>query len=398
MLSPLSAILLAGISTSFFTTFASIKLVMLGVPQWIIGMMGSLYYSGMLAGSHTTTRFILRVGHIRGYVFFSTFILLSELSQYFSDATLSWAVSRFLMGLGIGALYLVIESWLVNDAPAAKKGSILSIYTIALYLGSLFGQGLFEFVDVESATAYIVPALFIGISLFPIASTHTRYPVYDSEETMKITKVLSVAPVESFNVLVAGILLSTFYVMLPVFLYQSGFDPKDLSLLSMIYLGAICLQYPFGRLSDYIQRRKILILLYFLTIIVMMIMMIWSTSLLGEAVSLFLLGGLTFSIYPIAMAYTCDPFDPKDYFVVVQTVLLVYGTGAIMGPIVASYCMEIFGARALFGFLSAMCCICSIFTYLYRYYPYVKTETKVEFISPQTTTKLATDTSDKKRD
>ena len=393
VLSPLFAMCLSALSTGFFTSFASVKLAMLGAQQWAIGFVGSVYYIGILSGSHISAKFILRVGHIRAYVFFAGIIIASSLVQYYFNSAFSWGLSRLTMGYALGSMYLVIESWLVNDAPSNKKGTMISIYTFVLYVGSLCGQVLFKFIDIKTSDAFIIPALLVAISLFPISSTSTRYPAFDLENSSGIGKIVKRAPIEMLCLLISGIWLSTYYVMLPVYLYKIGYGEKDMSLLSMIYLGAICLQYPFGKISDIVERKKVLISMYFASIAIMVLVIIWSLELLGVRTSLFLLGGLAFSTYPISMALACDAFEAKDYFFVIQVVIISYGIGAMIGPMITSFFMQLLGPKALFGFLTLLCALPPLMMFLYRQRVTTDTDddTKVEFVSPQTTVKLSTD-------
>lgn len=391
--SPLVSIGLISVASTFFTSFVSIKLEMLGAPEWLIGWMGAAYYIGMLLGSHLPTKFVLRVGHIRAYAFFASVMVLAILSQYFWSIYVSWGITRFLIGYALGALYLVIESWLFNLASPEKKGAVIGLYTFILYLGSFVGQIQFRYIDLNSPAAFIIPAGIVIFSLFPLSATRTLYPKFDMHGTFNMLNVIKKAPVGSWNTLMSGLIISTSHVLLPVFLYRFGFTKEALAwLLAVPILGAICFQYPLGRMSDFVDRRKLMISLHIIMMIAMASIVLFAHQMLWLGVALFTFGCMFYSIYPIAMAYTCDNFPKEQYFGVIQTLLILYGVGSIIGPILAAYCMEWFHINALFWFLGAMSLFSVLFSYLARFLPaYKKDAHKAEFVNAETHTPILTD-------
>lgn len=370
---------------------------MIGAPQWLIGWMGGAYYVGMLLGSHLPAKFVLRVGHIRAYSFFASIMIVAILSQYFWNIYVSWGITRFLIGYALGALYLVIESWLFNLASPQKKGAVIGLYTFILYLGSFFGQIQFRFIDLNSPAAFIIPAAIVVLSLFPLSATRTQYPKFDMHGTFNMFRIIKKAPVGAWNTLMSGLIISTSHVLLPVFLYRSGFSKETLAwLLAVPILGAICFQYPLGRVSDFVDRRKLMISLHLVMIVAMTCIVLFAQKILWISISLFSCGCMFYSIYPIAMAYTCDSFPKEQYLGVVQTLLILYGIGSIIGPILASYCMQWFHINALFGFLGIMSFGSAVFSYIARFLPAYKIDAhKTEFESAEPHTPILMDTEQK---
>lgn len=393
MFSPLVAIGLVSIASAFFTSFVSIKLEMIGAPQWLIGWMGGAYYVGMLLGSHLPSKFVLRVGHIRAYAFFSSIMVVAILSQYFWNIYISWGITRFVIGYALGAVYLVIESWLFNLASPEKKGAVIGLYTFILYLGSFVGQVQFRFIDLNSPAAFIIPACIVMFSLFPLSATNTQYPKFDMHGTFNMFRIMKRAPIGAWNTLMSGLIISTSQVLLPVFLYRFGFGKEALAwLLAVPFLGAICFQYPLGRASDFVDRRKLMIGLHIVMMISMACIVLFAQQILWLGIALFAFGCMFYSIYPIAMAYTCDNFPKEQYFGVIQTLLILYGVGSIIGPILAAYCMQWFHINALFYFLGVMSFCSAVFSYLARFFPAYKIDAhKAEFVSAEPHTPILTD-------
>jgi len=392
--SPLASIGLISIASTFFTSFVSIKLEILGTSQWLIGWIGGAYYSGMLLGSHLPAKLVLRIGHIRAYTCFTSIMIMTILAQYFLDTYASWALTRFSIGFSLGALYLVIESWLFNVANPARKGAVIGLYTFILYLGSFVGQIGFRFIDLNSAAAFILPACVATMSLLPLSATRTQYPSFDIHNKFDMLRVIKLAPVGSWNTVMSGLFISSSNILLPIFLYRSGFSKEILAwLLALPILGAICFQYPLGRLSDFVDRRKLLTGLHLVMTVSMLTIIFFTQQLFILRISLFVFGCVFYSIYPIAMTYTCDGFKKEEYFEVVQTLLILYGIGSIIGPILASYCMEWFHFNALFWFLSFISLGSAIFSYLARFLPtHIPDKHKTEYASTETHTPILSNT------
>jgi len=65
-------------------------------------------------------------------------------------------------------------------------------------------------------------------------------------------------------------------------------------------------------------------------------------------------GGLIFSAYPLAAAHTNDHLPPEDCVPAAAGLLIAFGSGAVAGPLLAAFAMDIAGPGALFDSVAAM--------------------------------------------
>lgn len=65
-------------------------------------------------------------------------------------------------------------------------------------------------------------------------------------------------------------------------------------------------------------------------------------------VVVFLYGGMTFAVYPIVVAHLVDHVEPGDLLAASSSVLLVYGVGSALGPLIAGVTMSVLGPWSLF--------------------------------------------------
>ncbi len=72
------------------------------MPTVIIGLIGSMYYAGLVVGSFRMERFIVRVGHIRAFsVFASMLAAICVIHGLFFNVWL-WIGLRFMGGFATG--------------------------------------------------------------------------------------------------------------------------------------------------------------------------------------------------------------------------------------------------------------------------------------------------------
>src|SRR5690606_5956655 len=67
-----------------------------------------------------------------------------------------------------------------------------------------------------------------------------------------------------------------------------------------------------------------------------------------------LYGGAAFSLYPLCVAHANDYTDAADFVVTASGLLLVYGIGAALGPLIAGPLMQYVSGPALLGFIASM--------------------------------------------
>ena len=99
---------------SFLTSFISIRFDIAHLSKEWIGVVGSMYTMGMTLSNFGFSRFVARYGFIRTYVGISSVIGLSMLLLGFVFNPWVWSVLRFVIGYGLGAIFIIIESWVMK--------------------------------------------------------------------------------------------------------------------------------------------------------------------------------------------------------------------------------------------------------------------------------------------
>jgi MFS family permease len=83
---------------------------LLGWSATEIGLTGSAYFLGFVAGCIAIPRIITRVGHIRTFAVLAAVATAVILLLSLSESLTLWLLLRFATGCALSGLYMVIES------------------------------------------------------------------------------------------------------------------------------------------------------------------------------------------------------------------------------------------------------------------------------------------------
>ena len=124
-------------------------------------------------------------------------------------------------------------------------------------------------------------------------------------------------------------------------------------LISSTILGGVLFQYPIGLLSDRYKKLDLLIGLNVVIAVILPLCVIFFHT-IGLVPLLMILGGCLFSIYPLTITLACERFERKDYFNIVQTLLLIYSFGCIASPIIVTQLFLNIFTNLMFGIFAAI--------------------------------------------
>ena len=334
------------LGNGFFTTFISAYLHLEGHPSIVIGLIQGAYYAGFLVAALKIEPLIQRIRHIRAFSFFASILTAATLMQGLFDEPWMWVVLRFIAGVCIASLYVVIESWLLITTNIEKRGVVLGIYMIFLYASQAIAQFIMDYLELTDLTPYLVTGILCSLSILPVSFTRTVVPDLPKHQVKNMRALLKVSPFGFAGCFLSGIVLGSIYSFMPI--YAQDKHLLISYVMSVTLIGGFLLQWPFGYLSDIFDRRKTLLLVIAFTALVSggMIFAIETTWVVF--VLLFLLGGATFTIYPVSTTQVCDRCQPHDITKVTGVLLFVYSFGAVIGPLMTPLFLHYFELSGLF--------------------------------------------------
>ncbi|MFK7873062.1 MAG: MFS transporter [Oligoflexales bacterium] len=328
---PIISLVFMVIGSGFFMSFISLYFKNLQLSDMDIGFVQSCFYLGLLCSSLLSEKLIARIGHIRtltatcGLLSASTLVLSLIPVQY-------WFLFRFFAGGCVGCSYVCFESWLLAEYSVKERGYAMAIYTAALYSSQSVSQLLLPFFyEGRYMFAYMVSAFCVSLAAVPVSVGKKNGPDFSMVEPGSFLKFFKLTPLGVTGCFVAGMMLSTFYSFMPIYFEEKGLSPGVL-MFFMVAGGAV-LQLPLGKLSDQIERRKILTGLSLVSACSCFVLLSVEGASAISVVSFFL-GGFCFAIYPISMALGCDCVEQKDLVKMTGLLLFSYGVGSVLGPVV----------------------------------------------------------------
>jgi MFS family permease len=360
-LTPVAALLL---SASILLAGQGLQITLLPVRASLeefstlsIGVIGAVYFLGFTLGCMKGGELLQRVGHVRVFLAMTAMASASPLVHGLIVEEWAWAMLRFLSGFCFATLYVVIESWLNEQATAENRGVIFGTYVMITLTLMACGQMMVLLYEPGQLHLFALASVLVSIAAVPIALSTSPAPAQPLLAQPDIRKLFRISPAGTIGCLATGLANSSFWALAPV--YTAGLS-DDVGLaawfMTATVVGGSIGQWPFGFLSDRIGRRKVLFIVALLAIIAGIGLVTVAPHLGVVGVSLLgaLWGAAAFPMYSIAVAHANDFAEPSDYVMVSGSLLLVYGIGAISGPFLASTMMTWIDARVLYSYTAAV--------------------------------------------
>jgi len=356
------------ISHGFQGNLLGIRAVLENFNFIATGTMMSGYFVGYFIGANIIPNLISKVGHIRVFAAFASMASLSSLVHVVFVDPIVWTLARFLTGFSMIGILTIVESWLNDRATNKTRGKVLSLYMLLTFSGFALGNLLLNVSSPKNYEPFILISLLFSIALIPILLTKRKPPTFKKISSIKIKELFKISPFGSFSTFCSGFIFSAMFTMLSVYAVTMNLSVFEISILlfSVTLAGAI-FQWPIGSLSDKHDRRIVIIgccifssifavlsiaasgLSFENLIIEKMIILSYSSM---DKIKLFifiiLLSGMTLPLFALNLALVND-YIPKEKFVAAGAGLnMIFGLGAIAGPIICSILMNFLGPNGFF--------------------------------------------------
>lgn len=352
LLAPSLSLIILMLGCSFFTTLLSLRIHLEGYSSWLAGIMTAAFYTGYMIGSFRTEALIARVGLIRAYSTFAALLATTTLTQGLFFIPWLWVSLRFIGGICVGGLLIVIQSWMLCYSSTTTRGRILAVYMTFFYAAQAIAQLLLNIGSPKAVLLFALTSILCSLSIIPVSFTHVRTPHIQKSTALPFFQLLRQSTPGIFTCFIAGNILGSIYGIYPFYISKIGYSVYEVSILmSVIIFGSMLIQYPVGYISDRMNRKSIIFGLALLSMTTGLVIMMtsrahWHTFILLS----FLLGGFAASLYSVGISQACDQIEHKDIVAATQNLTLSYSIGAIAGPLLAPVFMHLFGPQGLILF------------------------------------------------
>lgn len=321
-----------------------------------IGILGSAYFLGFAAGCFYGPRIVHRAGHIRAFAALvaiaSCVVLVHSL---FLNPYLWWLL-RAMTGFCFAALYMIIESWLNEKSSNDNRGFVFSLYTVINLTVITIGQLMLGLDRPEGFPLFLLASILVSLAAVPVAMTRAEAPAPLQTVQIRLSHLYRLSPVGVFGCFAVGLANGSFWALAPVFAQDKGADPWGVAIfMSVAVLAGALSQWPLGRLSDKMDRRRVIIGSACGAATAGLLFVLWSPPWgTGLLALIFLFGLFAFPLYGIAVAHMNDYVEPDGYVEAASGLLLVFAMGAVAGPVIASTLTRLLGVDAIFGTTGAV--------------------------------------------
>ena len=338
----------------------------------VTGVVMSAYFAGAIYGTYACPHIIRKVGFIRAFAAMASVASTLPLLHALWINPFFWGALRFVTGLCLVGLYLVVESWLNVLAPTDKRGKVFAIYLVVNMVALAVGQWLILVGDRNGFVPFVLVSVLFSFALLPITLTPVDQPVITEAPRFSLIELFTISPIGTIGALVSGMLSGPLLGLGHVFGAGVGFSETGIAtFMAATILGGAAFQWPVGHFSDRHDRRWVLLLVAIACAVVAGVGYFLARDYENSLIALgVVFGGLAFTVYGISVAHVNDLVDRVKVLQVTGGLLLLNGIGATIGPTLAGGMMDVFGPEALMLYFSCVLAALAVLTWHYkRKYP-----------------------------
>ena len=357
-----AAIFIAG--NGLLGTLIPVRASLSGFSNLAIGVIGSAYFAGFVAGCFAGPRLLARVGHSRTFAVGAGLAAATTLLQSMFVSESFWVLMRVGFGFAAASLYMVIESWLNERASNEARGRVFAAYMTVNYASMIAGQMLLSSNKPTSFTLFNLAAVFYALCLIPVGLTTLPQPQATEVPRLRPQRLYRIAPVGVIGCIAVGLSNSALWTLAPVFAQDHGLTRTWLAIfMSVLTLGGAVVQLPLGRLSDRMDRRYVIAAICAAAAAIGVMLYLFAGE--GRNVLLLLIGlfGITaLPFYGLSVAHANDRIPREAFVEVSATLLMINALASCFGPTFAAIVIDRFGTAALFLYTAAIHVSMLVFT------------------------------------
>ncbi len=355
------AIILTG--NGLLGTLLGVRGEMEGFSSTVMGLIMGGYFAGFMLGPFLLPPLIRRIGHIRAFAALASIASVVTLAHGLMVWPWVWFGLRLVAGTCMVGIYIVIESWLNSRTANDHRGQVFSIYMTVTLLGLGVGQLLLLTGEVAGLELFALASVLLSLGLVPVALTRVEQPQLRPATRLGLRQLYRISPLGVVGCVFAGLGAGAFWGLGPVFVVAIGLGTAGVAgFMGLTIAGGILMLWPVGRLSDRIPRRHVLIWVCLLSSLA-------ATGAYWAAlhVPVWVFGGglaygaFAFSIYALSAAHTNDHVDGAQMLEVSSGLQLLWGAGAMVGPVLAGVLMQHTAPGALLLFMAAAALVPGLF-------------------------------------
>lgn len=321
-----------------------------GFSTTILGLLGTAWAGGFVAGCFFAPRLVRRAGHVRAFGTFAAVGAIIALLNGLMINEPAWLILRIFTGFTTAGSFMIIESWLNERATNENRGTVFALYMMVTYASIMVGQMVVAYSDVMSASLFMVAGILYCCSLIPTAVSSQASPRPLQDVSLDLKGLYANSPVSFGACLLIGVANGAWGTLGAVYGARIGISTAEIALMvSLVVVAGAATQLPIGRISDMTDRRYVLAgaagVCALVSLGIFLLTPRTGTVVIATTAAY---GALAYALYPIAVAHANDHAKSEDFAKLSGGLLLLYGFGTMIGPLLGAALMDYLRPEALF--------------------------------------------------
>lgn len=356
---PVVSLSLFAVASGFLMSLIPLALGSRGMSIELASWLASVFYAGLLGGALISARIVGKMGHRPALVTFLFIIILTVVSMAVFTSPTLWLASRFIAGIAVAGVFVVIESWLLMAESEKARSKRLGLYMAALYGGSALGQLGISVFGTSNAIPFMIIVALLSMAILPPILFRKSQPFSVEHSSIKINEMKKIPSAAYIGCIVSGLILGSIYGLLPLELKSRYSQDQVGSLMAVVILGGMLVQPLVSWLNSRIEKSLLMGIFSFVGLLSITMIEVASVN-AGMIAGLFLLGASSFALYPVAITLACRNINTSKIVATAELMLLTYSIGSVFGPIIAGFSMTM--ASGLMIYLGV--CFCATFVFM----------------------------------
>ncbi|MCA0937522.1 MFS transporter [Vibrio alginolyticus] len=347
---PVIALSLYAVASGYLMSLIPLMLGEYNISSDYASWLASVFYVGLLIGAMFFERVVRTFGHRKAFIACLVAFSFTILALPVFANGLIWLVARFIAGITVAGIFVIVESWLMSgdESSRAKR---LSLYMLSLYGGSALGQFGIGILGVSGGVPFVAITTLILMAVLVLMFIDCEQPNSHESTALSFKQIMKLNHAAIIGCIVSGLTLGAIYGLMPLELVKREISHQEVgTLMALVILGGMAVQ-PLVTILNKFMSRTVLMAFFCLLGMFSIGLTFISSSTVVLAASLFLVGAATFALYPIAINLGCDGLDERFIVSATQVMLFSYSIGSVAGPVVADRFMV--QQHGLLGYLFA---------------------------------------------
>ena len=330
--------------------------VVAGFTTIELGLIGTGWAIGFMSGCLVLPQLVRRIGHVRAFGALTSVAAITILLNLLIVTPAFWIALRAVTGFCFAGTTMIVESWLNERVTSDIRGRFFSVYQMVNYGASTVGQLLLAIAAPTAYFPFVLGAILYCLALLPTALSTAAAPAPMKTAPVDLPALYATSPVAAVGCFLIGLVNGAFGTLGAVYGTRIGLPIASVAtMMSGALVGGALLQVPLGRLSDRFDRRRVLIAVAASAAVISLLIVLLQPRAPGLVTTLAVAyGAVTFPMYALLVAHANDFAGPGDFVRVSSGLLLLYGIGTMIGPVLAAIGMDRLAPEGLFAFIAVI--------------------------------------------